>query len=495
MASNTTNLNLTKPDITDNIQETIPALANNFEVIDTQLANTSQEVNKAQFALSASRPYSALNNLTLSNAEITSNIFFANKLNMPVSPYGNDEYVHPNTVFVPNGWNGYKYWMAVTPYKNQSALTENPCVYASNDLLNWVEPNGLTNPLQPFPGGTGAIHYSDTAIFLSNDGKTMNVVYRWNNTIEENRFYLQQSEDGVNWSEKVLIYQTTNRHIVSPEVISVNDKYFMYFIDDTNGGLLKRIESYDLFNWSNEVNCSLVNNVYRLWHIDVLQYGGGLILCGVTTDFKRLVLLKSNNYLSFSKLSDNFLTDVVAGRILYKPDLQLYTQDGKKYIHLIYNLMGDTQEGGNDYLLYRTLYPLNTDEFVNLFTPTLYYMNTGATSNEGVIPLSRTEGKYVKSGRTVTYFFRFDIGDITNIPSGRLIRLNVPAPPNNSTSFTCFIDTFGNPTGFKNAYGFLHSNGFMYIKSTRTDTITDTNIRTESLQTGLSFQGSITYFT
>ena len=37
-----------------------------------------------------------------------------------------DQTVHPDIVYMPDGWNGYKYWMAMTPYANSNDQLEKP---------------------------------------------------------------------------------------------------------------------------------------------------------------------------------------------------------------------------------------------------------------------------------------------------------------------------------------------------------------------------------
>ena len=67
---------------------------------------------------------------------------------------GSGQVVHPDVVHVPGGWNGYEYWMGMTPYPNSNDDFENPSVLASNDNVTWVVPPGVTNPLAPEPLGT-----------------------------------------------------------------------------------------------------------------------------------------------------------------------------------------------------------------------------------------------------------------------------------------------------------------------------------------------------
>lgn len=51
-------------------------------------------------------------------------------------------------------WGGYRYWLAWTPYLD--FRTELPSIAASNDLVRWVVPNGLPNPItRAFPNDKG----------------------------------------------------------------------------------------------------------------------------------------------------------------------------------------------------------------------------------------------------------------------------------------------------------------------------------------------------
>lgn len=47
----------------------------------------------------------------------------------------------------PEPWNGYRYWMAYTPYPYANGSEENPSICASNDMLYWETPEGLANPI------------------------------------------------------------------------------------------------------------------------------------------------------------------------------------------------------------------------------------------------------------------------------------------------------------------------------------------------------------
>lgn len=115
-----------------------------------------------------------------------------------------DGLTHPKMICVPAGWNGYKYWLACTPTFGviPTSAYENPHVFASNDLIDWVEPSGgrLDRPDE----GNGS-YWSDTHLALDDDGwlycfyrgpgiggKTLRIVYR-------------RSRDGRTWSDAVTV--------------------------------------------------------------------------------------------------------------------------------------------------------------------------------------------------------------------------------------------------------------------------------------------------
>ena len=64
---------------------------------------------------------------------------------------GSGETIHPDIVYFPDGWHGYKFWMVNTPYPNNDGALENPSIWCSNDGSSWVIPDGLTNPIVAKP--------------------------------------------------------------------------------------------------------------------------------------------------------------------------------------------------------------------------------------------------------------------------------------------------------------------------------------------------------
>ena len=60
---------------------------------------------------------------------------------------GSGQVVHPSVLDFGQGlvkpgstsWNGYRYWMAITPFPNGNSDHENPCLYASNDYRGGID--------------------------------------------------------------------------------------------------------------------------------------------------------------------------------------------------------------------------------------------------------------------------------------------------------------------------------------------------------------------
>ena len=124
----------------------------------------------------------------------------AAELEMPTHD-GAGQTCHPSVLYFPNGWNGWKYWMAHTPYPNFQEAHEDPNIAVSNDGTTWQVPSGLTNPLDD---GLGRPNYHNSDAHLVMNGNTMVVTWR---TVDrpnggQNIIYARTSTDGVNWTAK-----------------------------------------------------------------------------------------------------------------------------------------------------------------------------------------------------------------------------------------------------------------------------------------------------
>lgn len=465
--------------------------------LSSQLAQKASR--KSNEAYGTRSRFSNVNEINLVNLKVA-DISSAENSNMPNSPYGNKEYVHPDIFYAPEGWNGYRYWMAINPYKDNSEAYENPCIYASHDALNWVTPPGVTNPLYPYPAG--GTHYSDPCWILDKNGYTLHFINRKSGAGSDNIFYIISSDDGVNWSEQREIFRAQGRETMSPSIIWTGKLYYMYFVEHVTGRpanesyLLKRVESQDLLNWTNEVLCPYTGTSKRIWHIDIIEHGGGLIMAANDTGYNNIMLFKARDFQNFGLSSEEFLTRSVAGRGLYKPDILLYKEDSSINLMLHYNLMGDSSTGGLDWELKRVIVPLVAPRITALktFAPELYYMENPTTYG-GTIPTTLATANFHRDGNITTYSFRIDLGDITALPTGKTVCVSLPNIPKNNAYHTFFLEVIGSPTQLTSIYGYVDgSTGRLYLKRNRDAQSSDINVYTHKLAGITSIRGSVTYF-
>lgn len=115
------------------------------------------------------------------------------------TPDGTGYIIHPSVVDMgPQEWNGFRWWRLDTPYANQSGAQENPCIYGSNDRINWEVPAGLTNPIDPWPGpaaGLLTLANSDVELLWDPDGQRMVAYWREGG----GKLYAESSYDGITW--------------------------------------------------------------------------------------------------------------------------------------------------------------------------------------------------------------------------------------------------------------------------------------------------------
>lgn len=187
---------------------------------------------------------------------------------------GSGQVVHPDIVYFPNGWHGYNYWMAITPYPNGNDSYENPSILASNDGETWEIPSGLTNPIDATPQ---VGHDCDPDLIYDDitDGLWCYYVECGNSS---SYLKMRKSSDGMNWSEEKDIFNLPNYQILSPAIVKVGSTYHMWYVDVGEKGCkaksttVKYKTSFDGANWSEfqMVNISIPNRV--IWHVDVYPY-------------------------------------------------------------------------------------------------------------------------------------------------------------------------------------------------------------------------------
>lgn len=113
--------------------------------------------------------------------------------------------IHPSIVESRTGFGGYRYWLAYTPYPGYASLYENPCVAASNNLVDWFEP--ATNPLVAVPAGSPATGYNaDTHIAFNANESELHLIFRERLFPSGNSVQHMSTTDGKTWSSRVALF-------------------------------------------------------------------------------------------------------------------------------------------------------------------------------------------------------------------------------------------------------------------------------------------------
>lgn len=158
---------------------------------------------------------------------------------------------HAKVLYIPEGFAGYTYWMIATPFFGSigsDSQYENPHIFASNDGKNFVEPAGISNPIDLPVGELGSNNYwSDTHLLLGDDG-WLYAIYRSVGSAlgGGTTNWYKRSRDGVTWSDRTLVISSATQ--VSPVVHKSGAAHIYYdvvlnpFGANTRG--IQRLVSY-----------------------------------------------------------------------------------------------------------------------------------------------------------------------------------------------------------------------------------------------------------
>lgn len=154
------------------------------------------------------------------------------------TPDGTGSVIHPDVVLLDEPWNGYRFWMAVTPYYLANDRLENPTVLASHDGYTWHVPAGLTNPVIDWPGratDNPAWYNSDTDMVYDPDADELVMIWREVLPDETELIYQSTSGDGQTWTAKHLLLTASAATAVSPSIIRVAEDDWRIWGINING--------------------------------------------------------------------------------------------------------------------------------------------------------------------------------------------------------------------------------------------------------------------
>ena len=201
--------------------------------------------------------------LRSTNAEIPLNIKTYDGYNQPT---------HPSVLYFENGWNGFKYWMAYTPFSFSNDFFENPSITVSHDGVSWEDFPGLENPLDEVTKeeNDNGIYLSDTELVFN--GTQLELWYRWyNNQTHEEKLYRRTTVDGLNWSQKQMVYnrESGSQRFLSPTIIYDGGTYKMWFVTNSPFRICYT-ETTNLTEWSPLIDIPINNGVLP-WHISIFK--------------------------------------------------------------------------------------------------------------------------------------------------------------------------------------------------------------------------------
>jgi len=185
---------------------------------------------------------------------------------------GTEQAVHPDIVYFSDGWHGYKYWMAMTPYPMSNKNHENPSILVSQDGYIWKVPEGLSNPVVPHQkGGWNA----DTDLIYNPGTDELWMYYvRFKNNLCT--LYRVRSQDGITWSDEEYIFSEPLFQMLSPAIVYKDDLYHLWYVDANSRGIhadytvVKYRTSVDGIVWSEAQLVDIGCDGCYVWHLDAV---------------------------------------------------------------------------------------------------------------------------------------------------------------------------------------------------------------------------------
>lgn len=231
----------------------------------------------------------------------------------------NDSPYHPSVLYFRNGWNGYKYWMAETPFmpntKPYRDRFECPSIHVSQDGIHWEELAESNNPIDDLDEkGIKELDYFSDPHLVFKDNK-IECWYRLTRRRgdagnHKNHVIIRKTtNDGINWSEREIVIKPACGHplgemVISQALLYIDGKYHIWYINSDNkqGRELCYSNSIDGIKWAEHVTCTLKHINANPWHIDVNIIENEIWL--ICYDFKNLHLYRGTSYTDFEYVKE-----------------------------------------------------------------------------------------------------------------------------------------------------------------------------------------------
>lgn len=325
-----------------------------------------------------------------------------------ISPAGGQT-THPAVLFFPEGWGGWRYWMAHTPYPAGNDDHEDPNIAVSNNGISWQDPPGLTNPLDDADGNP---EYNSDVDLKMGPNDTMYLFWRYydpNATGAEEKLYYRTSTDGVNWTAKTLHWSNnqTVRRPVSPSLVYEDKGWTMWYVDVApSPNVVMRVRTTGNSISSGWGTPTVVNGITSQsgkepWHLYMLRLGGKYygLLNDCTIDASGadgdLLFMQSYDGKTFEVSAETIIPRVWAGEHdrLYRSTMVPAFEDGKFGFRVWYvGWLSTPTIVWNVYRTFLTATPpvavTGTETVYNILSPT-GFTNRGRIMTEDI-------GDYIK---------------------------------------------------------------------------------------------------
>ena len=237
------------------------------------------------------------------------------------TPEGSNQPYHPSVLYIQGGWNGYKYWMAETPYPlgkdgDWKGLPpyrerwETPCIHVSNDGIHWNNLEESYNPIDDLDEQDiqNKNYFSDTHLTFYKD--TLECWYRISHKKDNATYILRKyTLNGKDWSprevmidlqDSSIIKNETGNMIISPAIYKGINGYTMWYVNSVKKPReICRSSSIDGKKWSKKEICRLPDASVTPWHIDLQYIDKKYYLVIYDYDTNLLTLWSSIDGLSF----------------------------------------------------------------------------------------------------------------------------------------------------------------------------------------------------
>ena len=174
---------------------------------------------------------------------------------------------HPDVVYVEDGWNGYKYWVIYTPNTMVTSQYENPYIAASNDGVNWYEPTGISNPIEPEPVST-RFHNCDADMIYNKEMDAMMAYWNWadDNGNLGAAVRVRISYDGIHWGVPSTYNENTGIWEKPENVSERTLKDTTYDSDGLDNSFITAIASNDRYDMlSPTFTYDSYRDIYVMW--------------------------------------------------------------------------------------------------------------------------------------------------------------------------------------------------------------------------------------